>query len=99
MVSKREQRNTRKLKKHTEAILKLKLAEMILLKEDIEMQENFAADLDEKKAIIQQLTVNVTHQIQALRTVIQLFAEDGKEQMIREVFDSETSLTGGVLFF
>ncbi len=77
MVSKREQRNTRKLKKDTRASLKQKLAEMILLKEDIEMQENFAADLEEKKAIIQEL-INVTHQIQALRTVIQLFSEDGK---------------------
>jgi len=75
MPSKREIRNTKKLKKDTLGVLKEKLAELILLKEDIDMQENFAADLDEKKEIIQQL-INVTHQTQALRTVIALFAED-----------------------
>ena len=53
--------------------MKVKLAEMILLREDIEMQENFAIDLAEKKAVVQQL-INVSHQIQALRTVIELFA-------------------------
>ena len=75
MASKREIRNTKKLKKDTLAVLKVKLAEMILLREDIEAQENFAIDLDEKKKTIQQL-INVSHQIQALRTVIELFAED-----------------------
>ena len=76
METKRQIRNTKKLKNDTHTVLKAKLAEMILLREDIEMQENFAIDLAEKKAVIQQL-INVSHQIQALRTVIELFA-DGK---------------------
>ena len=74
MTTKRQKRQTKELKKDTLAVLKVKLAELILLREDIEAQENFAIDLDEKKATIQQL-INVTHQIQALRTVISLFAE------------------------
>ena len=76
MANKRQIRNTKRLRKDTHAVLKVKLAEMILLREDIEMQENFAIDLAEKKAAIQQL-IDVSHQIQALRTVIELFA-DGK---------------------
>ena len=75
MSTKRQKRRTKELKENTHAVLKVKLAEMILLKEDIEMQENFAADLAEKKAVIQHL-IDVSHQIQALRTVIELFAED-----------------------
>ena len=75
MASKRQIRNTRKRNRDTHEILKVKLAEMILHKEDIEMQENFAIDLAEKKAAIQQL-IDVSHQIQALRTVIKLFAEE-----------------------
>jgi len=74
MVTKRQKRNTKKLKKDTSAVLKVKLAELILLREDIEMQENFAKDLDEKKEVIQQL-INVSHQIQAVKVVIGLFAE------------------------
>ena len=74
MTTKRQKRQTKELKKDTLAVLKVKLAELILLREDIEAQENFAIDLDEKKETIQQL-INVTHQIQALRTVISLFAE------------------------
>ena len=74
MATKRQKRRTKELKENTHAVLKVKLAEMILLKEDIEMQENFAADLAEKKEIIQQL-IDITHQIQALRTVIKLFAD------------------------
>ena len=75
MTTKRQRRQTKELKKDTLAVLKVKLAEMILLREDIEMQENFAKDLDEKKEIIQQI-INVAHQIQALRTVIALFTEN-----------------------
>jgi len=75
MSNKRQKRRTKELKENTHAVLKVKLAEMILLKEDIEMQENFAADLAEKKAVIQHL-IDVTHQIQALRTVIKLFADE-----------------------
>jgi len=74
MTTKRQIRKTKELKKDTLGVLKVKLAEQILLREDIEMQENFAKDLDEKKEIIQQI-INVAHQIQALRTVISLFAE------------------------
>lgn len=74
MATKRQKRNTKKLKKDTSAVLKVKLAELILLREDIEMQENFAIDLDEKKAVIQQL-IDVSHQIQAVRVVIGLFSE------------------------
>ena len=77
MASRSEKRNTKKLKKDTQAILKEKLAEMILLKEEIDMQERFAEDLAEKKEIVQQL-IDVTHQIQALRTVIKLFADGEK---------------------
>lgn len=75
MATKRQRRNTQKIKKDTKAVLKEKLAEMILLLEDIEMQENFAKDLDEKKAVVQQL-IDVSHQVQALKTVIKLFAEE-----------------------
>ena len=74
MTTKRQRRQTKELKKDTLAVLKVKLAELILLREDIEAQENFAIDLDEKKETIQQLII-VTHQIQAFRTVISLFAE------------------------
>jgi predicted flavoprotein YhiN len=74
MASRKQRRDTRKLKKDTQAVLKEKLAEMILLREEIEMQENFAADLAEKKAVIQQ-QINVSHQIQALKVVIGLFSE------------------------
>jgi len=74
MASRKQRRDTRKLKKDTQAVLQQKLAEMILLREEIEMQENFAADLAEKKAVIQQ-QINVSHQIQALKVVIGLFSE------------------------
>ena len=74
MANKRKRQNTKKQKKDTIAALKEKLAVMILLREDIEAQENFALDLAEKKEIIQQIII-VAHQIQALRTVISLFAE------------------------
>ena len=74
MMNKRKRRDTKKQKKDTSAALKEKLAVMILLREDIEAQENFAIDFAEKKEIIQQI-INVAHQIQALRTVIDLFAE------------------------
>jgi len=74
MVSKRKQRETKKLKRDVLAALKEKLAELILFREDVEIQENFAADLAEKKAVIQQ-QIDVSHQIQALKTVIELFAE------------------------
>jgi len=77
MATRRQKRKTKELKDNTLGVLKVKLAEMILLKEDIEMQENFAADLDEKKEVIQRL-IDVTHQVSALRTVIKLFAEDEK---------------------
>jgi len=75
MANKRKIRDTKRQKKDTSAALKEKLAVMILLREDIEAQENFAIDIDEKKEIIQQIII-VAHQIQALRTVIDLFAED-----------------------
>ena len=74
MANKRQRRKTKELKNNTLGVLKVKLAELILLREDVEMQENFAIDLAEKKVAIQQL-IDVTHQIQALRTVIKLFAE------------------------
>ena len=77
MTTKRQKRQTKELKKDTLAVLKVRLAELILLREDIEAQENFAIDLAEKKEIIQQI-INVAHQIQALRTVIDLFAENKK---------------------
>lgn len=73
-MNRRQRQTTKKLKKDTRAVLKAKLAEMILLREDIEMQENFAIDLAEKKAAIQQL-IDVSHQIQALKVVIGLFGE------------------------
>ena len=75
MATKRQQRITQKLKKDTLAVLKEKLAEMILLREEIEAQENFAIDYAEKKAIVQQI-IDVVHKIQALKTVIRLFAEE-----------------------
>lgn len=77
IMNRRQRLTTKKLKKNTHAALKAKLAEMILLREDIEMQENFAIDLAEKKAVIQQL-IDVSHQIQALKVVIGLFSEGEK---------------------
>jgi len=74
MMNRRRRQDTKKQKKDISAVLKEKLAVMILLREDIEAQENFAIDFAEKKEIIQQI-INVAHQIQALRTVIDLFAE------------------------
>ena len=74
MANKRKIQNTKKREKDNSAALKEKLAVMILLREDIEAQENFAIDLAEKKEIIQQI-INVAHQIQALRTVIALYGE------------------------
>lgn len=74
MASNRQRRNTRKLKKDTRAVLKEKLAELILFQEEIDMQEKFAKDLAEKKAIVQQL-INISHQIQAVKVVIGLFEE------------------------
>ena len=73
METKRQIRNTKKLKKDTHAVLKAKFVELILLREDIEMQENFAIDLAERKEVIQQL-IDVTHQIQAVKVVIDLFS-------------------------
>lgn len=73
-MNRRQRQTTKRLKKDTRAVLKAKLAEMILLREDIDMQENFAIDLAEKKEAIQQL-IDVSHQIQALKVVIGLFTE------------------------
>ena len=73
-MNRRQKQNTKKLKKDTHAVLKAKFVELILLREDVEMQENFAMDLAEKKEVIQQL-IDVSHQIQAVKVVIGLFAE------------------------
>jgi len=49
-----------------------KLQELLQTREDLEAREGAAQDLDEKKALVQQ-TIDLTHQIQALRIVIGLF--------------------------
>ena len=74
MMYKRKYQKTKKLKKDTLAALKEKLAELILLREDIVAQENVAKNLAEKKELVQQL-IDVTHQIQAIKVVIDLFAD------------------------
>lgn len=74
MTTKRQKRKTKQLEKDTLGVLKQKLAVLILHREDLEMQENFAIDLAEKKEVIQQIII-VNHQIQALKTVISLFTE------------------------
>ena len=76
MMNKRKKQKTKKLKKDILAALKEKLGELILLREVIDAQENFAKDLAEKKELVRQL-INVTHQIQAIKVVIDLFAEGG----------------------
>ena len=57
------------------AALRQKLAELILYKEELEASENFAIDFAEKKECIQK-QIDVTHDIQGLKTAIRLFAED-----------------------
>jgi hypothetical protein len=56
--------------------LEIKLQELIQSREALEARESAATDLDEKKALIQQV-IDLTHQIQALRIVIELFAGGG----------------------
>jgi predicted flavoprotein YhiN len=73
MMNKRKNQKTKKLKKDILAALKEKLAELILLREDIKAQENVAKNLAEKKELVQQL-IDLTHQIQAVRLVIDLFS-------------------------
>jgi len=75
MVTKRQRRKTKELERDTLGLLKEKLAVLILFREELEMQDKFAEDLAEKKDIIQQIIIAV-HQIQALKTVIRLFAEE-----------------------
>ena len=58
-------------------VLDSKLQELIQLREELEAQENAAQDLAEKKALLQQ-TIDLTHQIQALRIVMDLFTERGE---------------------
>ena len=74
MMNKRKNQKAKKLKKDTLAALKEKLAELILLRENIVAQENVAKNLAEKKELVQQL-IDVTHQIQAIKVVIDLFAD------------------------
>ena len=73
MMNKRKNQKTKKLKKDILAALKEKLTELILLREDIKAQENVAKNLAEKKELVQQL-IDLTHQIQAVRLVIDLFS-------------------------
>lgn len=61
-------------RRHLLSALDNKLQELIQLREEIEAQENAAQDLAEKKALLQQ-TIDLTHQIQALRIVMDLFVE------------------------
>ncbi|MGB2963658.1 MAG: hypothetical protein WBB69_06695 [Anaerolineales bacterium] len=74
MMNKRKHQKAKKLKKDTLAALKEKLAELILLREGIVAQENSVKNLAKKKELIQQL-IDVTHQTQAIKVVIDLFAE------------------------
>ncbi len=74
MMDKRKKQKTREENKTTLTALKEKHGRLILLREDLEAQENFAIDFAEKKEIIQGL-INVNHQIQALKVVIDLFSE------------------------
>ena len=55
-------------------MLREKLAEQILLKEELEANENFALDYREKKEIIQR-QIEVIHDIQGLKTAIRVMAE------------------------
>ena len=52
--------------------LKYKLQELLQTREDLEVREGAAQDLEEKKALVQE-TIDITHQIQALRIVIEMF--------------------------
>ena len=57
------------------AALRQKLAELILYKEELEADENFALDYGEKKEIIQK-QIDVVHDIQGMKTAIRLFAAE-----------------------
>jgi hypothetical protein len=52
--------------------LEIKLQELIQSREALEARESAAKELEEKKVLVQQ-TIDITHQIQALRIVIDLF--------------------------
>ena len=75
-MSRRQELQTKRLIEITLGELRKKLNELILKLEDVEAQEEFAEDVGEKKALVQEIIV-LTHQIQALKTVIKIFA--GKE--------------------
>ena len=75
MLSKRKKQTTKITRDDILAALRQKLAELILYKEELEAQENFALDFAEKKDIIQK-QIDVVHDIQGLKTTIRLFAEE-----------------------
>ena len=56
-------------------ILDKKLQELLQTREDLEAREGAAVDLEEKKTLVQE-TIDLTHQIQALRLVIGLFTKE-----------------------
>ena len=79
MFNKRKKQKNEIDKSDLLAILRQKLAELILYKEELEAQENFALDYAEKKDIIQK-QIDVVHDIQGLKTAIRIFAEGDAER-------------------
>jgi hypothetical protein len=55
--------------------LNAKLDELLALREELEAREEMAGSIEEKKELLQGI-IDLTHQIQALRVVIELFTEE-----------------------
>ncbi len=72
-MNRRKVQKNKKLIQTTSAVLRDKLNELILEREYLNTREKFAEEMAEKKAIIQQL-IEINHQIQALKTVIELLS-------------------------
>jgi hypothetical protein len=65
---------TKKQIRTIQETLHIKLGELLLLREEVEYRENLSDDLGERKELVQQL-IDLNHQIQAVRSVIELFTE------------------------
>ena len=72
-----KKRNTKIQIRHLLLTLDSKLQLLIQSREDIETQLTAAQNVEEKKALVQE-TIDLTHQIQALRIVIDLFKGNEK---------------------
>lgn len=65
----------RKQRKNLLETLDNKLQELNQYREDLEARVSAAQDLEDKKSLVQQ-SIDLTHQIQALRVVLELYTVD-----------------------